>query len=240
VEQKIVGPALLDVAQKYRKQPDALEASVQRVMKGSSRVWGDVPMLPHESLNPDQVRMMVRWVYGLEAGKAAGGLIRGLTGELKVPKDDKLTTALLEATFMDAGRAPAGSLSGKASVRLRSRRLQAELAEEKHGARVLGNFLGAIDHGHYARFADVNLGDSASVTFRAASAGQGGTIELRAGSPEGDLLAKVEVKPTGGWDKWVELNSPISSTLRGDVYVRFVNPGKSGLMNLDWIQFNAR
>ena len=34
----------------------ALEASVQRVIKGSSRVWGEVPMLPHESFNPDQVR----------------------------------------------------------------------------------------------------------------------------------------------------------------------------------------
>jgi cytochrome c len=27
---------------------------------------------------------------------------------------------------------------------------------------------------------------------------------------------------------------------RGDVYVVFVNPGKGGLMNLDWVQFDGR
>ena len=84
-----------------------------------------------------------------------------------------------------------------------------------------------------------------------ASGGQGGRIELRAGmgqvlkteppqagKPSGELLAQVDVQPTGGWDKWVELQSPLSTSYRGDVYVVFVNPGKGGLMNLDWIQFD--
>ncbi|HUR45850.1 MAG TPA: carbohydrate-binding protein, partial [Candidatus Saccharimonadales bacterium] len=167
----------------------------------------------------------------------------------KVPKDDKLTAAILEANCMDGGRAPAGSLNGKATVQLRSRRLQAELADEKAGARILGSFLGAIDHGHYAKFSGLNLADCSGVTFRVASAGSGGRIELRAGMgrpatgaksaiPSGELLAEVEVKPTGSWDKWVELQSPLATKYRGDVYVVFLNPGKGGLMNLDWVQFN--
>jgi cytochrome c len=238
LDEKIVGPPLLEVAKKYRGQSDALEASVQRVIKGSSRVWGEVPMLPHESFNPDQVRMMVRWIYGLEPGKTGAGLIRGLAGEIKVPRDEKLTSAILEANCMDAGRAPAGSLNGKATLQLRSRRLQAELADEKVGPKILGNFLGAIDHGHYVRFAGLSLANSSSVTFRVASAGQGGRIELRTGAASGALLAEVEVKPTGGWDKWVELECPLSTKPRGDVYAVFVNPGKGGLMNLDWVQFN--
>ena len=49
IETKIVGPAYLDVANKYRGQPGAIEASIQRVIKGSSGVWGESPMLPHES-----------------------------------------------------------------------------------------------------------------------------------------------------------------------------------------------
>jgi cytochrome c len=241
VEQKIVGPALLDVANKYRGQEGALEASVQRVIKGSSGVWSEIPMLPHESLNPDQVRMMVRWVFGLQAGQAGANMTRGLTGRLTAPKDEKVRQGVLEASYTDTGRAPAGSLGGKATVRLRPRRLQAEAAEEKKGLKVLGSFLGAIDHGHYARFEKINLEDSGSVTFRVASAGPGGRIELRAGSPGGPLLAGVEATPTGGWDKWVELNSLLAATKgRVDVYVVFVNPGKSGLMNLDWVEFNTK
>jgi hypothetical protein len=41
----------------------------------------------------------------------------------------------------------------------------------------------------------------------------------------------------------VELNSPLAPTAspnkRADVFVLFTNSGKGGLMNLDWLQFNA-
>ena len=154
-------------------------------------------MLPHASLHPDQVRMMVRWVYGLKPGQGQEGLARGLSGRLSVPADDKIQSALLTARYTDAGRDPAGSLEGQTTVRLRPRRLQAEAAEEKNGLRVLGHFLGAIDHDHYARFENLHLASSRRVTFRVASGGQGGRIELRAESPEGPLLAHVDVKPTG-------------------------------------------
>ena len=238
-EQKIVGPPLLEIAKRYRNQPGALEASVERVIKGSSRVWGETPMLPHESLNPDQIRMMVRWVYGLQPGKTGANLIRGVAGDIKTPSDPKIRFGWLEASYTDTGHAPAGSLSGKTRVRLRSRRIEAELADEKYGLKVLGNFLGAINDGHYARFANLNLSSSRSATLRVASAGTGGKIELHAGSPKGLLLGQVEVQPTGSWDKWVELNTPLeSSGGRTDVYTVFINPGKGGLMNLDWIQFN--
>ena len=240
VESKIVGPSLLEVASKYRGQAGALEASVQRVRQGSSKVWGEVPMLPHEAMSADQVQLMVRWVFGLEAGKTGAGLVRGLRGELKAPKDDKIRTAILEATYTDKGRAPAGSLAGKGLVKLRPRRLEAEQADEIQGARVLGKFVGAINHGHSLRFASLNLADSAGATVRVASGGTGGKIEVRAGSPTGELLASFEVAPTGSWDKWVELTSPLQPAPRGEVFVVFKNPGQGGLMNLDWIQFNAR
>ncbi len=243
VDRKIVGPALLDVAARYRGQEGALEASVQRVWRGSSKVWSEIPMLPHESLHPDQIRMMVRWVYGLEPGKAGANMTRGLAGDLSVPADAKLRTATIEATYIDAGRLPAGPLTGRTSVRLRSRRLQAEAADEKSGLKVSGGYLGAIDHGQYARFAQVNLGDSGSVTVRVASAGVGGRIELRGQAVDGPIVATFDVAPTGGWEKWVELSSPLTGVAgaeRQDLYVVFSNPGKGGLMNLDWVQFNPR
>jgi cytochrome c len=241
VDRKIVGPPYLDVAEKYRGQAGALEASVQRVLHGSSGVWSEVPMLPHELLHADQVRTMVQWIYNLKPGQGGGGLLRGLTGEMKAPADEAVPFGILEASYTDAGRAPAASLSGTATVKLRSRRLEAELADQIHGSKVLGHFLGAIDDGHYARFAGLNLEDSGSVTFRVASAGRGGRIELRSGSTGGDLLAQVEVRPTGGWEKWIELTAPLKPRPgRADVFVVFVNPGQGGLMNLDWLRFNPK
>ncbi len=244
VNTRIVGPPLLDVAAKYRGQAGALETTVQRVIKGSTGVWGQVPMLPHESLTADQVQLMVRWVFALEPGRGSADLVRGLRGELPVPPEEQLSTAQLEASYTDLGHGPAAGLSGQATVHLRNRRLQAESADEKTGVQVLGSFLGAIADGHSARFKQLNLRDSGTVTCRVASAGAGGRIQLHAGSVSGPLLAELAVRPTGGWDKWIEVSAPLQEGTPGkdrdDVYVVFVNPGQSGLMNLDWIQFNPR
>lgn len=244
IDSKIVGPPLLEVAAKYRGQAGALEATVQRVIKGSTGVWGQVPMLAHEALTADQVQLMVRWVFALEPGKNSAGLVRGLKGELNVPKDDQLRVAVLESTYTDFGHGPAAALSGQTTIQLRNRRLQAESADEKTGLQVLGSFLGAIADGHSARFKQLNLRDSGTVTCRVASAGVGGRIQLHAGSVNGPLLAELAVHPTGGWDQWIEISAPLHDGTPGkereDVYVVFVNPGQSGLMNLDWIQFNPR
>jgi cytochrome c len=237
VDTKIVGPPYLEVAAKYRGQEGALATSVERVLKGSSKVWGDVPMLAHPGLTTDQVQQMVRWVFALEPGKTGAGLVRGLQGEIPAPKDDQLRGVTLETTYIDRGRGPAGSLIGRSSLRLRHRRLEAERADEILGPKVQGGSLGSIDHGHSLRFAGLNLSDSTKVTVRVASAGTGGALELRSGSVTGELLATLDVKPTGGWDKWVELSAPLKPAGIGDVVAVFVNPGKGGLMNLDWIEF---
>jgi len=51
----------------------------------------------------------------------------------------------------------------------------------------------------------------------------------------------VEVTNTGAWEKWIDLTAPLQpATNRADLYILFTNPGKGGLMNLDWLQFNPR
>jgi cytochrome c len=245
--QKIVGPALLDVANKYRGQSGALEASVLRVLKGSSGVWSPVPMLAHERLTADQVQMMVRWVYSLEPGKTGPELIRGVTGQIVAPGELLNHAGVLEAVYTDAGRAPAGPLTGKATVSLRNHRVEAEEgvdltgvaargADEASGQRVL-RVTGAIGT---ARYAALNLAGIASVTCRVAAPTAGGTLELRRDSAGGELLARFEIKPTGAWNKWSEISAPLKPLdARADVVAVFSSPGQSNWMSLDWIQFDT-
>ncbi len=47
IDKKIVGPAYKDVAEKYRKDPGAEAKLVEKVKKGGSGVWGQVPMPPN-------------------------------------------------------------------------------------------------------------------------------------------------------------------------------------------------
>lgn len=249
-EHRIVGPSFLEIAEKYRSTAGALDASVDRVQKGSSGVWGPVPMLPHGHHSRDQIKSMVEWVFALKPGGEKPQLFRALSGEVTPPPaDDRPARGfVLEAVFTDAGQPPASALTGKASVTLRSRRLEAEVNDGQEGPQTLGagnagggKFMGAIDHGHHLRFSGLNLARAAKVTCRVASAGNGGWIELHSGKPDGPLLAKLEVPITGNWEKWTEITAPLTipDPARSDLYIVFVNPGKGGLMNIDWIQFDS-
>ena len=252
VEQRLVGPSYLEVAEKYRGVNGALEASVLRVRNGSSGVWGPIPMLAHQQHTSDEIAQMVSWVFSLERGKTGGaGGQRGLSGEVIASKDGGVKVAVLEASYTDNGRGEAPPLTGKARVQLRLRRVEAEGNESLGGCKTLGSklasggkFLGSIGHGSSATFKDVPLKQVGGFTCRVASGGAGGKVELRLGAADGALLGEVEVKPTGGWDNWVELKAPRLAIEnvpdRADVYAVFVNPGKGGLMNFDWLQFDAR
>ena len=47
VDKKIVGPAYTEVAAKYKSDPKAKAMLVEKVKKGGSGVWGQVPMPPN-------------------------------------------------------------------------------------------------------------------------------------------------------------------------------------------------
>jgi cytochrome c len=192
---------------------------------------------------------MVSWVFGLERGKTTETGKRGLAGEVAAPKDGGLKIGILEASYTDAGRAEAPPLVGKASVQLRTRRIEAEGNETPSGCKILsgggasGNkFLGSISHNHSAVFKNIPLRQVGGFTCRAASGGVGGKVELHLNAADGPLLGEFDVQPTGGWDKWVELKSPLTPApadpARADVYAVFVNPDKGGIMNFDWLQFD--
>lgn len=122
-EQKVVGPSLVEIAAKYRGQPGAIALLTRKVRDGGGGVWGPIPMLPHTQLTDDEVAIMLRWILGLEPGKGGPVLLRGLTGELATPnpRKPKPGVFVIEATYTDQGRAPAGELSGRATITLRPR-----------------------------------------------------------------------------------------------------------------------
>jgi len=152
----------------------------------------------------------------------------------------------VEALYTDLGAVPAGELVGKTTIALRSPRLEAEEAE-LNGPKVVGSkgasnkkAVGATSHGHSIRFEDCNVSKVRSLTVRTAvgSAVVGSKMEVHLDSPTGPLAATVEVPNTGGWDNWVETKAPFNAaTGRHDLFIVLVNPGKGGLMNVDWIEF---
>ena len=247
VDQKRVGPPLLEIATKYRGKDGALEASVERVLKGSTGAWGKIPMIPHSQHTLEEVREMVGWVYGLEPA----GLVRvfpGFVNEIPVSKDEVAKPGYfkLEANYLDRGFRDVPPLSGSATLLLRPRLIEAETADEIHGPQILGSgsagggkFIGAINHGHHVRINGISFDRVKKLTLKVASAGQGGSIEVRLDKPDGDLIATVPVEVNGQWEKFYEKTTELTATTgRHDVYFVFTHPSKAGgLMNLDSVNF---
>lgn len=61
-DKKGIGPAHLEVANKYRGRKDAEDILVKAIVNGGSGVWGPIPMPPHKHLAEADIRKMVRYI----------------------------------------------------------------------------------------------------------------------------------------------------------------------------------
>jgi cytochrome c len=66
VDKKLVGPAYKDVAAKYKGDPSAQAKLEEKVKKGGSGVWGQVPMPPNSNVKDEDVKTLVKWVLSLK------------------------------------------------------------------------------------------------------------------------------------------------------------------------------
>ena len=66
VDHKVLGPAYKDVAKKYAGEKDAEAKLVQKVEKGGSGVWGNIPMPPNSSVPDADVKALVKWILSLK------------------------------------------------------------------------------------------------------------------------------------------------------------------------------
>jgi cytochrome c len=60
--EKIVGPAYSSIAEKYKADADAPSALAQSIQYGSKGKWGRIPMPPHPSLSPEDIKTLATWV----------------------------------------------------------------------------------------------------------------------------------------------------------------------------------
>ncbi len=66
IDKKLVGPAYKDVAAKYRNDKGAEAKLFEKVKKGGSGVWGQVPMPPNSSVPDNDIKSLVKWVLSLK------------------------------------------------------------------------------------------------------------------------------------------------------------------------------
>lgn len=253
IQQKIIGPSFKDIAALYAGNEEAVAVAATRIIKGSSKVWGDVPMLPHAQFSDAEARAMVRWILSLKdqaQGETADQSFRG-TFTTKRPdwlaKEGGGGISHWEAAYTDFGAPGTTPLTTRATIKLRHRQLEGEHADRRSGTAILtspntagGKFIGSIHPGHHLVFDHLNLAGIKTITARVASPATGGIIQIRSGAPDGPLVAEIKFPPTGHWEKWTERQvEVVDPGGPNDLYCVFVNPkGQGPFMNLDWLRFD--
>jgi len=66
IDKKLVGPAYMDVAKKYKGDAGAAAKLEAKVAKGGSGVWGPMPMPPNSpKVSEADIKSLVKWVLSL-------------------------------------------------------------------------------------------------------------------------------------------------------------------------------
>ena len=66
VDAKLVGPALKDVAAKYKGDKTAEAKLVKKVKEGGTGVWGAIPMPPNAQVPDADIKAIVQWILAIK------------------------------------------------------------------------------------------------------------------------------------------------------------------------------
>lgn len=67
IDERTVGPSYTEVAKKYPLSEKNINMLSEKVIKGGSGVWGQIPMAPHSSITDEDAKKMVKYILSLNS-----------------------------------------------------------------------------------------------------------------------------------------------------------------------------
>ncbi|MFC5049708.1 ThuA domain-containing protein [Rubritalea spongiae] len=180
------------------------------------------------------------------------GQYNQLSGEILIARDDSHgfdddLSIIFDAIYTDAGATGTESLTGIARAGMYPKITMAQVFNGQSGVSIAltDDSLGGevdivdIDDGDYIYFSDRNLNGIEAIRLRAAS-DSGCTVEVREGSPTGNLIGEISV-PAGDGSTYLDYTGALNGVTPGgqEIYFIFVNPSASDLIKLNWINFRG-
>jgi cytochrome c len=198
----------------------------------------------------------VKLTYLLGHATHSHGLLerQGCEGVIDTPSDgdhgaSENTYGLWAAEYTDGGgRRGVPALRGTDSAITQQKNRQAEHFDSQRGVNAIdkegahgGQTVGNIENGDWIMFEPYLLDNVASFTARVSSGGAGGTLEFRAGAPDGTLLGSAAVPNTGGWENFIDVGGAIANApaTGGPLFLVFTG-GPGALFDVDDFTFTTR
>ncbi|MFC9627928.1 PQQ-dependent sugar dehydrogenase [Streptomyces mirabilis] len=202
---------------------------------------------PEDGRAIDCAKVKVTFILGHDSHGHPLTSANGCSGTLQTSADgghdqDANIFGVLDAVYTDGGGGGQAPLTTHDQNVLQPKHRQAEHYGKASGITVQskttahgGKTVGDIDNGDWISFTPYSLSDAQKITARVSSAGAGGTLEIRAGSPTGRTLGRATVPVTGGWDTFQDVSADLAHAPRGTttLYLVFKGTGTGALYDVD-------
>ncbi|MCU0381596.1 MAG: PQQ-dependent sugar dehydrogenase, partial [Chitinophagaceae bacterium] len=200
LDKKTVGPAFMDVANRYQNDPQAPQYLSRKIREGGKGVWGDMMMVAHPLPEKD-VAEMVRYILGLAQQPARALPLKGsyITTIPKGQPDQGVY--LLRASYTDRGANGIPGIRTEQVLVLRNAvNIPAAACDESRDIQKYDELSSGINwriaqkSGAYIAFKGIDLSGIGAMTLMGVAPSNwglvGGQVELRIGSPEGALIGR--------------------------------------------------
>ncbi|SMC93714.1 PQQ-dependent sugar dehydrogenase [Pedobacter nyackensis] len=205
VNEVSIGPSFKKVSNKYQQNSKAISYLAAKVVKGSSGVWGEVPMPAHPTMKEGEAKEIAEWIMSLSA-TANNKPSLPLAGKIIPPATINTGKPIftLKASYSDMGAPGLKFLSTTNVVNLRSNVIEARDLKDisEFGRRDFSGTEALIlpqDAG-WIKLKQIDLTDisSLSIVIKEMGVSSEYSAEIRLNNQNGQLLGKGSISATAG------------------------------------------
>lgn len=237
LNKKAIGPAFLEVSQKYQGDKSAVARLANKIILGGGGVWGPNAMNAHPQLSKEEATEIIKYVLSLATSQARLSLPRNGAAPLKQHQQTKEPGQyLLTATYTDGGGAIT-PLTSRAQLHLRPARQEVEHAELAAHVSKKGVWTELSNKNAYFGLRQIDLKDLRQLTYRYAAL-KDAALELRLDSPDGPVIGRLHLPATGSANRFTEASISLQESQgRHDLYFVAAGAVPEPICRLDWVEF---
>jgi cytochrome c551/c552 len=246
---KSIGPAFIQVSEKYHDQKPAYKYLMEKVMKGGSGVWGDVAMSAHPDINPADLKQIIAYILAL-ADKNVQKKSLPASGMIVAPPNLKKGSALMiSASYSSKGAGNVKALTDRKTL-VRIPALHLFTGREKSGGFHLVNknninYLQTNAPAGWFSIDSIDLTGITSLVMTAEWEKQTASVfqfEVRLDSAAGNPIGRGKFKPAARGKPGVEVKcnlDPVRDKKIHDLYItgRFESAEIPSVINIGSLEF---
>ena len=99
---KLIGPSFDQLSKKYRATEGIVKNLVEKIAKGTSGAWGNIPMPSNTDLKNEELEIIVKWILN-ETNNPNNFYKVGLKGNFYLSPNKNAGTYVLTASYEDRG-----------------------------------------------------------------------------------------------------------------------------------------